>query len=60
MFDFIANLVKEVPCYNLYFDKSGQIVELLEKSNPGVGLPEGALVAKFSITANIDSGTPPN
>jgi len=30
IFDVVEKLVQEIPCYKLYFDRSGRVVELLE------------------------------
>jgi radical SAM protein with 4Fe4S-binding SPASM domain len=31
MFGFVEQLVRNIPCYNLHFDKTGQIVDLLKE-----------------------------
>jgi radical SAM protein with 4Fe4S-binding SPASM domain len=32
MLDLVGDVVREVPCYNLYFDKSGKVVDLLSET----------------------------
>ena len=35
MFSFVEELVNNIPCSNLYFDRTGEVVDLLKKMHPG-------------------------